>query len=290
MTPSQVYSSMFKLQGKRIAISVSNPGEELKDRGIGLTMPKDLSVELARHVLVAGGELVYGGDLRAGGFTEIFSDLSYQYGLKEQSESDVTYFTNYFAWPIYNSFSRSLLTDYKHHRVKIVKAEMPQELPTDLADKFVPYEEAQDFWCESLTRMRKQMEADVNARIVLGGTVMGFKGCMPGIYEEAIAAIEERHPIYVLGGFGGAANRLANLVKGEVSVNTLWKECRQDETYAKYIGQGEKPSPHFNKLSEINFRNLNNGLSEEENICLLESINIAEIIALILKGLSKTLN
>ena len=107
MTPSQVYSSMSKLQGKRIAISVSYPGEELKDRGIGLTMLKDLSVELARHILVGGGELVYGGDLRTDGFTEIFSELSYQYGLKEQSGSDVTYFTNYFSWPIYNKLSKS---------------------------------------------------------------------------------------------------------------------------------------------------------------------------------------
>lgn len=289
MTPSQVYSSMSKLQGKRIAISVSNPGEELKDRGIGLAMLKDLSVELARHILVGGGELVYGGDLRADGFTEIFSELSYQYGLKEQSGSDVTYFTNYFAWPIYNKLSKSQLADYKHYRVKVVKADPPQGLPTDWADKFVPYEEAQNFWRESLTRMRGQMEADVNARIVLGGAVTGFKGDMPGIYEEAIAAIGKRHPLYVLGGFGGAASRLAHLVKGKVTVNALWDECRQDEAYAKYIGQGEEPSPHFNKLSVINSQNLNNGLSEDENIHLFESTNIAEIIAFILKGLSENL-
>ena len=181
------------------------------------------------------------------------------------------------------------MADYKHYRVKVVKADPPQGLPTDWADKFVPYEEAQDFWRESLTRMRGQMETDVNARIILGGAVTGFKGDMPGIYEEAIVAIGKRHPLYVLGGFGGAANRLANLVMGEVTVNALWNECGQDEASAKYIGQGEGPSPYFNKLSEINFRNLNNGLSEEENIRLFESTNIAEIIALILKGLSETL-
>ena len=64
-------------------------------------MFEDLSVELARHLLISGAHLVYGGDLRPGGFTELFKDLTYQYGIYEKDKTLKNYFTNYLAWPIY---------------------------------------------------------------------------------------------------------------------------------------------------------------------------------------------
>jgi len=59
-------------------------------------------IEIARHILAAGGKLVYGGDLRENGFTEILSELSYQYAVDKKTDFSVTYVENYLAWPIYN--------------------------------------------------------------------------------------------------------------------------------------------------------------------------------------------
>ena len=56
----------------------------------------DLSVEIARSIcLITGAKLVYGGDLRIGGFTKLLCDLSCQYGIKEKSDPSTIYFTNY---------------------------------------------------------------------------------------------------------------------------------------------------------------------------------------------------
>lgn len=63
VTPSQLYSNMNKIQDKKIAISISETPEALT-KGIGKAMFDDLSVEIARHLLVTGAKLVYGGDLR----------------------------------------------------------------------------------------------------------------------------------------------------------------------------------------------------------------------------------
>jgi len=58
--------------------------------------------------------------------------------------------------------------------------------------------------------MRRTMTAASDARIVLGGRVDNFKGCMPGIAEEVFIALEKRQPVYVLGGFGGCARGFWN--------------------------------------------------------------------------------
>jgi hypothetical protein len=47
------------------------------------------------------------------------------------------------------------------------------------------------------------------ARVVLGGKTEGYGGFLPGILEEALITLENRCPLYVLGGFGGAAEILA---------------------------------------------------------------------------------
>ena len=49
----------------------------------------------------------------------------------------------------------------------------------------------------------------ITARVILGGKVHGFRGIVPGIFEEALITLERQCPLYVLGGFGGATEVLA---------------------------------------------------------------------------------
>lgn len=46
---------------------------------------------------------------------------------------------------------------------------------------------------------------DPGCRICLGGKLEGYEGKEPGIVEEARFALEFNKPLYLLGGFGGAA-------------------------------------------------------------------------------------
>ena len=46
---------------------------------------------------------------------------------------------------------------------------------------------------------------DPGCRICLGGKMKGYAGREPGVIEEALLALEFHKPLYLMGGFGGAA-------------------------------------------------------------------------------------
>lgn len=289
-TPSQIFSDSRFLDGKNVAISISESPDS-STLGIGKAMFEDLSVELARHLLISGVHLVYGGDLRPGGFTELFKDLTYQYGIYEKDKTLKNYFTNYLAWPIYIGMSPTTQAEYKSCRVICQKATIPNTIPTGLHDLMLPPTTVDNlyYWAESLKAMRQEMESNIDARIILGGRVTGFKGYMPGLYEEAINAANAKHPIYLLGGFGGAALRLIKLIKGETTSEKLFEECCSNRSYQEFVSYLDKEKGEMNfKALDIfvnNMRVLNNGLSDEENERLFVTTNVTEIIALVLKGL-----
>lgn len=289
-TPSQIFSASRFLEGKNVAISISeSPDSSIL--GIGKAMFEDLSVELARHLLISGAHLVYGGDLRPGGFTELFKDLAYQYGIYEKDKTLKNYFTNYLAWPIYVGMAPATYAKYKSCRVQCQKATIPDTIPTDLHGQMVPPSTVENlyYWAESLKAMRLEMESNIDALIILGGRVAGFKGYMPGLFEEAIIAENCRHPIFLLGGFGGAASRLIKLLKGETTSEKLFEECCSQHLYQKFVTYlaKEKEAMNFKALDVFsnNMDVLKNGLSKEDNERLFVTTNVTEIIALILKGL-----
>lgn len=289
-TPSQIFSASRFLEGKNVAISISeSPGSSIL--GIGKAMFEDLSVELARHLLVSGAHLVYGGDLRPGGFTELFKDLTYQYGIYEKDKTLKNYFTNYLAWPIYVGMAPATQAEYKSCRVQCQKATIPDTIPTDLHGQMVPPSTVENlyYWAESLKTMRQEMESHIDARIILGGRITGFKGYMPGLYEEATNAAKVNHPIFLLGGFGGASARLIQMIKGETSSEKLFAECCSNHSYQDFVSYLDKEKEEMNfKALDVFFNNmdvLKNGLSKEENEQLFVTTNVTEIIALVLKGL-----
>lgn len=289
-TPSQIFSASRFLEGKSVAISISESPDS-STLGIGKAMFEDLSVELARHLLISGAHLVYGGDLRPGGFTELFKDLAYQYGIYEKDKTLKNYFTNYLAWPIYIGMSPSTQAEYKSCRVLCQKSTIPDTIPTDLHSQMVPPSTVENlyYWAESLKAMRLEMESNIDARIILGGRVAGFKGYMPGLYEEAIIAANCKHPIFLLGGFGGAASRLIKLLKGETNSENLFEECCSHHLYQEFVSYLDKEKAEMNFKALDVFSNnmdvLKNGLSKEDNERLFVTTNVTEIIALILKGL-----
>ena len=187
--------------------------------------------------------------------------------------------------------SQTTQAEYKFCRVICQKATIPNTIPVDLHDLIVPPTSFENmyYWAESLKAMRQEMEANIDARIILGGRVTGFKGYLPGLYEEAINAVNAKHPIYLLGGFGGAALRLVKLIKGETTSEKLFEECCSNRLYQDFVSylNNEKEEINFKALDIFvaNMEVLNNGLSKDENERLFVTTNVTEIIALVLKGL-----
>lgn len=281
------------LHDKKIAISVSL-SEELEYLGLSSQHLDDISIEIARYLIVNGATLLYGGDLRQGGFTELFAELSYQYKHLNDKQRR---FVNYFPFPNSKKVSLDDRANFIKQQVEPKLLEIPNHLGDfDTERKFDPFESIEDryIFSECFADMRIKMANDSDARILLGGKQKNYLGYIPGIIEEAYQTLVANKPIYLLGGFGGATKSLIKALKGE-KPNELTNDFQFDTDFLK------KFKEHSNKISSINFdfdhlitffqeHNIEsiskqNGLSVEDNEILFESTNIHEIVFLIIKGL-----
>lgn len=290
VTPMANLTSDLNLCDKKVAISVSE-NDELPSLGIGGEVLKDLTIELTRHIIKAGGHLVYGGDLRQDGYTELFKELSNQYGQKEKSDSDVVYIDNYLAWPLYNNLTLEEKADYLNSRIQLIPAEAGDNVTEEEKSVFVPPCSLENRlkWATSLTSMRKQMSKVTNARIVISGRTSEFKGYMAGVAEEFLIAIENNQPVYLIGGFGGVAHLLADIIEKKTTFATMRDVAMSDDNYKElYKWCVEHGMPiKYAKLGNVKISDLNNGLSYEDNKTLFHSVDIMEIVSLVLKGLKE---
>ena len=87
-----------------------------------------------------------------------------------------------------------------------------------------------------LDAMREAMENDVSARIVMGGAVTGYSGNRPGILQETLLALQHAHPVYLLGGFGGAA-RDAAVALGLLQANDALSHDKVGPGYQESIAE-----------------------------------------------------
>lgn len=290
-TPMQLLAQKVSLKGKNIAISVSEaPDSDIL--GYGSEMIKDLTIELSRHLMIAGAKMLYGGDLRKDGYTELFSDMSLQYkDYQGNVDRDTFFFQNYFAWPIHLNFNTETKLQYLNSRVKPVFVDCPEEYQGDKNKPIAPINNENKYiYALSLLKMRKEMESESDARVILGGRTYGFSGFLPGIIEEFIQAAIKGHPIYLLGGFGGAASLLSSLIKKEKNVEDVRTEACKFSHYDEFMAYCNQNSIDmgYEKLKtivELGRDCLNNGLSKEENDILLQSTDIIEIVGLIINGL-----
>lgn len=281
------------LYGKRIAISVSE-SEELEQLGLSINHLKDISIEIARYLIVNGATMLYGGDLRSGGFTGLFSELSYQYKYLSDKENR---FINYFPFPNSKSISLDDQATFVKQQVDVRILEIPEKLgKVDTDKKYDPSTNIHDrfIFSECFADMRLIMSKESDARILLGGKQKNFLGFIPGIIEEAFQSINANKPIYLLGGFGGATKSLINVILGK-NPKELTNDFQFDtdflKNFRKYCIDKSTIKMDYDYLvnlfqeNSIESLSSNNGLSVEENQILFESTNIHELVFLIIKGL-----
>lgn len=290
ITPMQLLTSGKNLAGRKIAISISEP-DSFTDDLLGQEAINDLAIEVARHLLAASAELVYGGDLRQNGFTVKLAELSYQYAKSEHTVDDCVSFHNFSAWPIYNSINHIEELFLKRHRVFTHKIDAPDGCSVEDKDKFIlphnPHYKV--LWSESLTRMRNALEAFADALIVMGGRTSNFKGKMPGVIQEVQIALRLNKPVYIVGSTGGCAYILRKCILDGILPEEAPQMYTVDEDLGKALheaGEDVDGLKFLCNLKDGGIDQLKNGLSEEENIRLLNSTNVTEIIALILHGLT----
>lgn len=275
------------LEKKKIGISISET-EDLSHLGFSAEHLQDAMVEFARHLLIQGAQLVYGGDLRKDGFTQILSDLSFQYRDKTEFKKNCVF--NYSSYPIYLKFTKADELELKKNRVKLVKVKPADDVKVVSNKFFIPdsFENKSD-WADSLTRMRTEMNNFTDACIILGGKTKGYSGAMPGLLEESLIALRNKKPTYLIGTFGGVTHQVINALQGIKSPKLSTVYQKEDKDYATFLDQYDKIN-YEDIVDELNafgvkFLAKNNGLTPDENRILFNTKNVPEMVFYVIKGL-----
>jgi len=154
-------------------------------------------------------------------------------------------------------------------------------------------------WARGLTAMRQAVTTCCQARLVLGGKMTGFAGLIPGVVEEAWMSIAQEKPLYVAGGFGGAARAICDMLRGikREEMNETWIATRVPD-YAEAIGCRTVDITHLNLLPQIGReiaslagkdlgQILKNGLDDAENRELMSTTDPRQVAELVLRGLGR---
>lgn len=269
------------LQGRQLGLSVSD-SPDLDRLGLLDTHFRMTLGELARTVIIAGGSLYYGGHLQPDGITKFLIEELQRYGRRDRPLKVCL------AWTVHRAMTQDQIAEQRE--ILGLFGEIHFLSPDgDRLDGPVNESTIDDPPAEershALTGLRGYMTSNTNARIVIGGKRAGFQGSMPGIFEEVLFALERRQPLYLAGGFGGAALDVIRRLRPEYAewFPPAHDEPAPDDRLLKGLEQIEEV------VSAAQWDGFENGLSEDENRLLSASYRPSEIAALVGKGMGRLL-
>ncbi|HUM46347.1 MAG TPA: TIR domain-containing protein, partial [Chitinophagales bacterium] len=177
----------------RIGISISESGM-MESRGLSIDHLKDIMVEAARYLLASGHSLAYGGDIAYSdgfNFVMLLKEMVTTYRSDYKTVKNVV--TNFVAFPLNNLVNPSVEADLID-QVKFVRIPPPENLSINIKrdwQRILKSETVADqyLFAQCLTEMRIKMNQQIDARIILGGKLTGFKGKYPGLVEETLLAM-----------------------------------------------------------------------------------------------------
>ncbi len=293
------------LEGLTVGVSVSE-SPELETMGLSLSHLRAAMRDIGAPFLEKGAVLAYGGDLRPGGFTKYLFELSDS--LRSSGQENLKLVLNFLAWPGSMKWSADDFADH-NDVAEFINLDPPKDALVDglIQDKGATFmnsdsPELRFAKVLGLTEMRMKMMEHINARIILGGKLKGYSGKYPGLVEEALLAIRssEPFPLYLLGGFGGAAAAVIKALKGS-KPKALTEEFQCEEKAYKermefYNNEIAKRSLSLEPidytklmkdLEEAGIGGLRNGLNDSENEQLFGTQNMELAVKLIEEGLKR---
>src|SRR5216684_1669613 len=116
----------------------------------------------------------------------------------------------YLAWPMLESIRDEArlgpLVEVRHCiRPADIDESLDPSLTAQPTTEVVADSAARRFaWARGLTDMRKRQSSETAARILIGGKLepaSGFLGRLPGVLEEALATLETKRPLFIIGAF-----------------------------------------------------------------------------------------
>ncbi len=317
-----------------VVVSVSSPGEAaLRARGLVGHHVDTITDEIHLGVLVAGMRIFYGGLVNytssgPSNFVLRLFDVVRRYGelAQQVGRSWEAPVVNQPPWPLHLSYSDPELNLFG--RLATLER-APQPALGALA--YEPWPPGTFPTIDSVPRllavglglrtMRRwtirpggrdgplQPGEVLRPRVLVGGPTASM-GWLPGLVEEAYSSLCVGAPLYLLGGLGGAARVVADLLlNGQETDEPVMTEVRARATVT--IGKEKRPAYDdarelaaslglpfdtredvAREIADVGQRRglagaLANGLNDEENLELLEARDGRRILALILQGLTR---
>jgi hypothetical protein len=291
--------------------------EELGPLGLGREHLEEVTLRIARCIVDVGGRIAFGGMLNSSGLTETLLTLVRTLSADDDAPADgprVPRVLSYQRWPSLPDPER-IASDVGISEYVLIDNPTPVETRLTNDGRVASPKRAREL-ALTLSAMRDAMTTGgrptsagrsappLDARIIVGGAGIGYNGCLPGVLEEVLYALEHRCSVYVIGGFGGAARTLAKAVlSGERQPELLSAYHREHSPGFAALELGFAQSGEANHMEALFSRlhqaigqigedvagRLDNGLDREENVRLMQTDHIAEIVWLLRKGLARRL-
>ncbi len=300
------------LQGLQVAMSLSDSPDLNGPEGWTRHHFVDLTVHIARTLISAGAAIAYGGDYRpmvtnnaAGqGYTLLLAELIRAYN--QTAAHPAEFLHSYLTASSRIDEIPSSVPMTLHHLASLDDVAALAILPAS--------EQAAHHPSLYLSDMRRVMARTTAARVLIGGAAEprreppgeGYTGRFPGVVEEAWRSLEIGQPLYVVGGFGGAAALVADLLEDREIPDRMkdatWVGVERVRTLAETVDH----DPYRDKLGlPVSLEGLAqaikaaglplllsdqasmawNGLTAAQNRELLRSRDTVRITSLILRGL-----
>jgi len=308
-----------------IGFSISRERSDLLARGIGPERLHDLLARLARAILRRGANVAYGGNWEQKEDNFTFDLLRVAGAERRVAERKIGRLYNHSSWPDYLTITSKIEAQWSDCctvvRVKQQNAGFSGRGIVPDGDFRAEDARSRFNGAVTLSAMRRRMMQEtrirrpgvaqperippVVARILIGGKLDDYSGFVPGIFEEALVTLERRRPLYILGGFGGAAKVLADLILAEGRNRpeefTLAWHKKRNAYFANLLaaaGKFSKPAGFrsskdlleklfgFVQKGRKNLSGtLQTGLDDGETRQLLQTRNVGTATRLVLKGL-----
>lgn len=271
------------LNGARLGVSASE-SPDLARLGFLESHFRIALGEIARCVLVSGGQLAYGGHLQPDGYTSFLVQELERYSRRNRPLRVCL------AWSEHRRMTLSAIEASRRwlglygeivcldvNGVAVDPADGRGEAPMPIgADAMVR---------QGLTGLRQYMTSISQGQVLIGGRREGFQGEMPGLLEEALFAVQQGRPLYLVGGFGGITLDIA--VALGVDDGKWFPLLPNGPGLDQRISQGMLRLTEA--MKETGGKSFENGLSRAENGRLAMCHRPSEISALISLGLGRAI-
>jgi len=311
-TPLQRLANKRILKNRTIALSMSE-STDYPRYGIDKLHMDSAMIELSRYLLIQGASLVYGGHLGSSGYTEKLTELVRTYNQFEHIDP-VERIVNYVSWPI--PLTNKQRAAYKYI-ASLKRVPRPDSIDEDLSSDFT---EEPDFfpaeksprhryaWARGMTAMRTLETQETVARIVLGGTFgptlktgpdgsqteKWYASRIPGVLEEIVSSVEAGQPVFLVGGFGGVAAMVVDIMEGKDREEMTW-DYQKKAPHAKamralYKERGDDWQDYDEMIAILRNKGIagiNTLLTKEEHKLLFHTRDPILMASIIIKGLSE---